>query len=116
MTQRVLKLYLHPYRLADAALAGAVMAMAERVGREAFLRQQTAIQTRPDSRPGLAAIDCPTLVVCGRQDMLTPLEWSEEIDAGIPGARLVAVEDCGHLSTMERPEAATALLRYWLQH
>ena len=115
VTQRVLKLYLHPDRLADAALAGAVMAMAERVGREAFLRQQTAIQGRPDSRPGLAAIACPTLVVCGRQDMLTPMEWSEEIAAGIPGARLVAIEDCGHLSTMERPEAATALLRDWLQ-
>lgn len=115
VTQRVLKLYLHPDRLADAALAGAVMEMAERVGRDAFLRQQTAIQSRPDSRPGLAAIDCPTLVACGRQDRLTPMEWSEEIAAGIPGARLVAIEDCGHLSTMERPETATALLRYWLQ-
>lgn len=114
VTRRLLGLYLHPDRL-DEPLGEEVMAMTERVGRAAFLRQQMAIQGRPDSRPDLAAIGCPTLVVCGRQDTLTPLEWSEEIAAGIPGATLVAVEDCGHLSTMERPEATTALLRYWLQ-
>lgn len=119
VTKSLLELFLHPDRLHDTPLTESIMAMAERVGRDAFLRQQEAIKSRADSRPTLAAlgdaIDCPTLVACGRQDTLTPLSWSEEIAAGIPGAKLVAVEDCGHMSTMERPEATTALMRDWLQ-
>ena len=88
--------------------------MAEHVGIEAFLRQQTAILGRADSRPDLAAIAVPTVVLCGRQDALTPLEVQEELAAGIPGARLCVVEECGHLSPLERPHAVTALLRDWL--
>jgi len=118
VTPRLLPLLLHPDRLpnaplADAPLTGAVMAMAERVGAEAFLRQQRAIMARPDSRPLLASITHPTLVVCGREDALTPLEKSEEMAAAIPGARLAVIEECGHLATMERPQAVTALMRLW---
>ncbi|MCC7428436.1 MAG: alpha/beta fold hydrolase [Alphaproteobacteria bacterium] len=114
VTPRLLPLLVHPERVADPPLAGAVMAMAERVGQAAFLRQQRAIMGRPDSRPGLEAIRCPTLVVAGRQDALTPPALAEEIAAGIPGARYVPIEDCGHLATMEQPQAATALMRLWL--
>ncbi|MGH6968341.1 MAG: alpha/beta fold hydrolase [Stellaceae bacterium] len=114
VTPRLLPLFLHPDRLADAALTGAVMAMAERVGKEAFLRQQKAIMSRGDSRPTLATIKCPTLVLCGRQDALTPPALAEEIAAGVPAARLDLIDHCGHLSTMERPEAVTAELRQWL--
>jgi pimeloyl-ACP methyl ester carboxylesterase len=113
VTPRLLPLFLHPARLEEAPLAGAVMAMAERVGPEAFLRQQNAILGRVDSRAGLAAIAAPTLVIVGREDVLTPLDAAEEIAAGIPGARLAVIEDCGHLSTMERPQAVTALMRLW---
>lgn len=115
VTPRLLPMLVHPDRLEDEALVGPIMAMAERVGTDAFIRQQTAIMGRPDSRPGLADIACPTLVACGRQDILTPPEASEELAAGIADAALVFIEDCAHMSTMERPEAATALLCYWLQ-
>jgi pimeloyl-ACP methyl ester carboxylesterase len=115
VTRQMLPLFLHPDRLHDKPLTDAVMAMAAHVGREAYVRQQTAIMGRTDSRPSLGAIPCPTLVVCGRQDALTPVELSEEIAAGVPGARLEVVEDCGHLSTMERPERITALMRAWLE-
>jgi pimeloyl-ACP methyl ester carboxylesterase len=114
VTPRLLPLFLHPNRLGDEALVGAVMAMTERVGKDAFLRQQRAIMGRPDSRPSLPAIKCPTLVLCGRQDQLTPLELHEEIAGLIRGARLEIVEECGHLSTMERPWEASVLLRQWL--
>lgn len=113
VTSRLLPLLLHPDRLGEAALAGAVMAMAERVGAEAFLRQQQAIMGRVDSRRSLGAIAAPTLIICGREDALTPLEKSAEMQAAIPGARLAVIEDCGHLSTMERPQAVTALMRLW---
>ncbi len=114
VTPRLLPQLIHPDRQAETTLTDPIMHMAERIGPEAFRRQQTAILNRPDSRPELGAVVCPTLVVCGRQDALTPLERSEEIAALVPGARLAVIEDCGHLSTMERPQAATALLRDWL--
>ncbi|MBW8723639.1 MAG: alpha/beta hydrolase [Inquilinus limosus] len=114
VTPRLLPLLLHPDRLEDAALTGRVMAMAARIGRDAFLRQQTAILGRPDSRPDLPRIGCPTTVICGQQDALTPLAVSEEMAALIPGAELVVVEDSGHLSTMEQPEAVNAALSAWL--
>jgi pimeloyl-ACP methyl ester carboxylesterase len=104
----------HPDRLADRPLEALVEAMALGVGFEAFRRQQEAIIGRVDSRPHLAAIACPTLVVAGREDAIMPMEVSEEMARGIPGARLAVLEHCGHLSTLECPEEATALLRAWL--
>ena len=114
VTPRLLPLFLHPDRLKDAELTGRVTAMAHRVGKEAFLRQQKAIMGRIDSRPYLARIACPTLLLCGRQDQLTPPALHEEMVALIPGALLEVIEDCGHLSTMERPDAVDAALRIWL--
>jgi pimeloyl-ACP methyl ester carboxylesterase len=114
VTPRLLPLFLHPDRLKDAELTGRVTAMAHRVGKDAFLRQQKAIMGRIDSRPYLARIACPTLLLCGRQDQLTPPALLEEMAAPIPGALLEVIEDCGHLSTMERPDAVDAALRIWL--
>lgn len=114
VTPRLLPLLLHPDRQEDAALTEAVMAMAARVGQQAFLRQQSAILSRIDSRPFLADYAVPTLVLVGRQDALTPLDASQEMAEAIPGAELVVIEDCGHLSTMERPDETTAGLRAWL--
>jgi pimeloyl-ACP methyl ester carboxylesterase len=115
VTHRLLPLFLHPGRLDDEPLTSAIMAMSQRVGKEAFMRQQTAIIGRSDSRARLGEINVPTLVLVGREDTLTPLEGHEELAARIPRAHLVIVEHCGHMSTMEQPEAVTAVLRYWLQ-
>lgn len=114
VTGRMLPLLIHPDRTGDTALAETIRAMAERVGLEAYLRQQRAIMARPDFRASLAAINCLTLILCGRQDVLTPLDLHEEMARDIPGARLEIVEHCGHLSTLERPEEVNLLLRAWL--
>lgn len=114
VTQRLLPLLIHPDRIRDAALTRAVMEMAGRVGRDAFIRQQTAIMNRPDSRHNLGLIHCPTLVLCGRQDGLTPPALHVDMAAALPNAALVTVEDCGHLSPLEQPHAVSAVLRYWL--
>ncbi|MGB0632178.1 MAG: alpha/beta fold hydrolase [Alphaproteobacteria bacterium] len=114
VSPKLLPLFIHPDRLSDEALVADISEMANSVGKDAFLRQQQAIMHRSDSRPGLPAIACPTLVVCGRQDALTPPELSEEIAGLISGADLVVIDECGHLSTMERPEEVTAAMRDWM--
>jgi pimeloyl-ACP methyl ester carboxylesterase len=114
VTPRLLPQLLHPDNLADAKLTGEVMAMAERVGRAAFIRQQAAILNRPDSRPDLRHIEVPTLVAVGEADRLTPRDRAEEIAAGIPGAALRVLAGCGHLPPMEQPALTSALLSEWL--
>jgi pimeloyl-ACP methyl ester carboxylesterase len=114
VTPRLLPLLVHRDRLADGPLVGVVQAMAAAVGRDAFLRQQRAIMGRPDFLPLLPAIRAPTLVLCGREDALTPLELHLEMAAAIPDATLVAVPNCGHLAPLERPGAVAAQLLAWL--
>jgi pimeloyl-ACP methyl ester carboxylesterase len=108
--------WVHRTRRTDEGLRALVRRMAEQeTGPDVFVRQQTAIMTRPDSRPGLRAIRCPTLVLVGDGDEATPPDRAGEIADGIAGARLVTVPECGHLSTLERPEHVTRALVEWLQ-
>jgi len=116
VTPRLLPILVHPARTEDAPLTGIILGMAERTGKDGFLRQQRAIMARPDGREDLRRIHCPTLVLCGRQDALTPLTLHEEIVSLVPGATLTVVDDCGHLSTLEKPKSVNAALRHWLLH
>jgi pimeloyl-ACP methyl ester carboxylesterase len=100
--------------LRDPILTGIVGAMALAVGKEAFKRQQNAIIGRVDSRPGLAGIRCPTLVVAAREDVIMPLEVLVELSSGIPGARLAIVEASGHMASLEQPRQVLALMEEWI--
>lgn len=91
-----------------------VLAMAARVGGDAFFRQQTAILNRPDFRPVLQTVAVPTLVAVGEDDKLTPPADAHEISNGIRGARLHQFAECGHLPAMELPQQTSDLLREWL--
>jgi len=108
-------LLIHRHRHGDEALKHVLRVMAEETGPQAFVRQMQAIMGRADSRPTLAAIQCPTLVVVGDSDELTPPALAEEIAAGIAGSRLVVVPDSGHVSTLERPHAVTRALVEWMR-
>ncbi|NQU62037.1 MAG: alpha/beta fold hydrolase [Rhodospirillales bacterium] len=114
VTAKLLPFLIHRDRLKDDALTDTIKASAANVGPDAFVRQQNAILNRPDGTGDLAKITCPTLVMCGRQDALTPLAQHEEMAAAIPNAALVIIEDCGHLTPLEQPHAASAAMRYWL--
>jgi pimeloyl-ACP methyl ester carboxylesterase len=106
--------FVHPSRRDDPALRGIVRQMAEDTGADAFVRQQTAIMQRADSRPDLARIECPTLILVGDTDELTPPDRSAEMANAIAGARLVVVPACGHMSALEHPERVTQSLVEWL--
>jgi pimeloyl-ACP methyl ester carboxylesterase len=114
VTDALLPAFVHPSRLEDYELVDTIKTMAKNTGRYAFIRQERAIISRAESRPLLPSIDRPTLVLCGRQDALTPLDRHEEMAAAIPGAVLEVVEDCGHLSTLEKPAEVGRALRRWL--
>jgi pimeloyl-ACP methyl ester carboxylesterase len=112
---KLLPKMLHPAHLGDESIVDTFTAMARSVGSDAFVRQQMAIMGRIDSRPSLSRIGCPTLVLCGRDDTITPVEVHEEMIAAIPGAHLAIVEECGHLSALEQPERVAAALRFWIE-
>jgi pimeloyl-ACP methyl ester carboxylesterase len=100
--------------LKDPELTGIIGGMALAVGKDAFKRQQLANIGRVDSRPFLADIRCPTLVMAGKHDVIMPLEVLRELAEGIPGARFEILEDCGHMAPLEKPAEVAALLRKWL--
>lgn len=104
----------HPDQAQDARLVQAYLDFVLAAGAQQLIRQNRAIMARPDARRHLPRVDCPTLVMCGDSDQLTPPECSREIAALIPGARLQMVERCGHMLTMEKPAEVNATLGAWL--
>jgi pimeloyl-ACP methyl ester carboxylesterase len=100
----------HPARLADKELENTVITMMRDTGAERFIRQQTAVLNRIDYRPMLSEISIPTLILVGAQDVITPPDYSKALNRAIKGSRYVEIDDCGHLSTLERPEAVTYIL------
>jgi pimeloyl-ACP methyl ester carboxylesterase len=102
---------LHPDH---AGLLQPLTEMVMRATSETFANQQRALLDRPDARTVLPLVRCPTLVLCGRQDTWSPVSQHEEIAASITGAKLVILDDCGHMSPVEQPSAVTGALREWL--
>ena len=116
VTEQLLPRLSHPERMNLPAVRGVIQSMASSLGSEVFARQQRAIMSRPDSRPTLASIACPTLVICGEDDLITPPELASEIADGIKHAKLTLVAECGHLSTLDQPEEVTRLLVEWIKY
>lgn len=104
----------HPSRRDDKTLIATQTRMGRDVGVDGFVRQQNAIMGRIDSRPFLADIAVPTLVLVGDKDALTSPDRAREMVEAITDARLSVVPECGHVSTLERPEAVNAALTTWL--
>jgi pimeloyl-ACP methyl ester carboxylesterase len=104
----------HPERLKDGALEKIVVGMMRETGAEGFIRQQTAVLNRVDYRPQLAAISVPTLVAVGAQDAITPPAHSREIVDLIKGSTFCEIANCGHLSSLEKPQEVSRLLADFL--
>ncbi|MDX3904584.1 MAG: alpha/beta hydrolase [Pigmentiphaga sp.] len=103
----------HPDRV-EGPLFESILDMLERRTPDIFAAQIRALLARPDATPHLARIACPTLVLCGRQDTWSPLSRHEALAAEIPGARLAAIEESGHMTTMEQPDAVNEAFEQWL--
>jgi len=105
----------HPSRLLDTALMDAIHQMIARAPLVQFQNQINALLQRPDCTALLAQIRVPTLVLCGREDGWSPLARHVDMAQRISGSVLVEVPECGHMSTMEQPQAVTRALRIWLE-
>ena len=106
---------LHPRHQNNRAMVAELRAMGFRIGKEACIRQLHCMLTRPDSRTDFPRISVPTVVIGGRNDSVLPIGEQGEQAQGIKGARFVPIEDSGHFTQFEQPQAVTAVLRYWLQ-
>jgi pimeloyl-ACP methyl ester carboxylesterase len=104
---------LHPSRL-GTPLFEAVLDMFERHNPVQFAAQIEALLARPDATALFGEIRCPTLLLCGREDAWSPPARHEFMHARIGGSTLIVLECCGHMSTMEQPDAVTAALQGWL--
>lgn len=94
-----------------AARASAIMGSQPAQGMIGALQ---GMRDRADSRPTLATIDVPTLVLVGESDSITPSDTAREMTSAIPGASLAIVPRAGHLSPLENPRAFNAAVRSFL--
>ena len=109
-----LGLAFHPDRSNDQELRQTYLDLVLRAGAVQLIRQNRALMARPDARLHLGLVRCPTLVLCGEADQLTPPDCSREIAQLIKGAELILVPQCGHMLTLERPAEVSAALAAWL--
>jgi pimeloyl-ACP methyl ester carboxylesterase len=91
------------------------LSMARSLGAETFVRQSRALQRCKDQQATLRNCKVPALVLCGAQDMLSPVKRHQTMAELLPDSELVILEDAGHLTPLEQPEAVTAALRSWLK-
>lgn len=89
--------------------------MALDMGKDVFIRQSIALRNRPDQRETLRLVSIPTLVLCGEDDQLCPIQKHNEIHSLIVGSEIVVIKSAGHLPILEQPETTTAALRRWME-
>jgi len=104
-------MYLAESNRDDEVLLNIILDMAMDLGPEVFRLQSLALRDRPDSVDTLADIDCPVSVICGGEDTLCPVGYHEYMADRIDDAKLIVIEDCGHLASMEKPEIVSKELR-----
>ena len=91
------------------------MDMALDIGPDAFIRQSIALRDRVDQKNTLRKYKRPALVLCGRHDVLCPLERHELMHTLLENSKLEIIEDAGHLPTLEQPKITTTALASWLE-
>ncbi len=115
VSRSTLPLMLSASSFKDEQLKDQIIAMAMDTGVPMWKLQMTALMHRPSSLDMLSDIDIPTMVVVGSEDQLTPLDCAREMADSIPCSTLHVIDDCGHMSTMEKPQQLNQLLQDWLE-
>ncbi len=111
-TMTALRRALHPQRQDDAVMLAHLQAMSLALGKQVFLQQLSIV--RSDGHHELAEITCPALIVASRNDQMRTLAESEKLATGLPHSRLHIIEDCGHMSPLEKAPELITTLNDWL--
>lgn len=98
----------------NSSLFSTVQDMALEVGKQVYLQQLDAVQTRQDQTTILSSIPCNTLVVVGEEDQVCPVAMSRYLSEKIANAKLVILPETGHLSTLEQPKKIANIVKDWL--
>ncbi|MEJ2694323.1 MAG: alpha/beta hydrolase [Candidatus Thiodiazotropha sp.] len=106
---------LAPSRQQDSELLERILRMVGRMSGEIYARQTQALLSRPDAAPVLSEIRCPTLILCGQQDGWSPPERHRQMAALTAGSELRLIDDCGHMSTMEKADEVLSHLHAWME-
>lgn len=114
MQEQVMPNYLSPAHQLPAVL-DLCLDMALGLGAQVFLDQSRALMDRRDQCETLRQAAMPALVLCGRDDVLCPLERHDLMAGLTPGSTLEVIENAGHLPTLEQPEQTNAALLRWLE-
>lgn len=114
MARQWIPAIVHPSRLSDEAFITSVIEMIDRKTADIFAAQINALLERTDAAPVLTSLRCPTMILCGREDLWSPLAGHREMAALVPQSKLVIIENCAHMAPMECPEDVTSALREWL--
>jgi len=104
----------HPSRLGERELIDAILDMFESKSADIYAAQVRALLERPDAAPLLHKIRVPTLLLCGHEDAWSPPQRHAEMRDAIDGSTFVDIPVCGHMVTMERPDAVNVAMRAWL--
>ncbi len=105
----------HASRLGERRLIDPILDMFESKSSSIYAAQIRALLQRNDAAPLLSRIRVPTLLLCGHEDTWSPPERHLEMRGRIQGSTFVDIPVCGHMSTMERPDAVNAAMRTWLE-
>lgn len=105
----------HPGRLRDARLIEPILDMFEAKSPDIYAAQIRALLNRPDASEVLGTIRCPALVLCGHEDAWAPVQRHRDMAAAIGRCAFADIPNCGHMSTMERPQAVNEAMLSWLR-
>lgn len=103
----------HP-QFHNSPVFDSILDMIERKTPAIFAAQINALLNRPDTESILRQITCPTLLLCGADDLWSPVSGHEKMNDFIPNATLNVIPDCAHMSTMEQPENVAKAISIWL--
>ena len=98
----------------NPALMQALTTMVERSTPDSFAGQIRALVERPDAEAALGRVTVPTLLLSATEDRWSPPEQHEAMLTLAPHAKLVIVQNAGHMAPVEQPESVAAALREWL--
>ncbi|WP_303968577.1 alpha/beta hydrolase [Sporosarcina ureae] len=116
MTEKLISSLFHIEQQDDPELQETLYRMAASVGTDGYINQLKAVKSREEQTTILSAIQCPTIIVVGKQDTVCPPSMSEYLHEQIAHSELHLIDQAAHLPTLEQPVIVNELMKKWLSN